>query len=182
MRKILLAIDGSDHSNRATRVPGELSAGLHIPGDVIIVVSDTSLVTAGLIREYARIEGIVISQRELLQARALTSSFKQPTQCVKPGARWEPPMLLPVRRLTKSSATPSGETPTASSWAPRLGRCGRFVHGQHLPQGGPPHRAHASDHRKGRRLFRCRLDHARIPGVSEPSDSPSCGPTNTGMP
>ncbi|HEX6301364.1 MAG TPA: universal stress protein [Acidimicrobiia bacterium] len=68
MKKVLLAIDGSDHSNRAARVAGELSAGLDVPVDVINVVSDTSLVTAGPIHEYARIEKITISQRELLQA------------------------------------------------------------------------------------------------------------------
>jgi nucleotide-binding universal stress UspA family protein len=67
MKKILLAIDGSDHSKRAAQVAGELSAGLHIPVDVVNVVSDATLVT-GPVDEYARIEKIAISQRELLKA------------------------------------------------------------------------------------------------------------------
>lgn len=68
MKKILLAIDGSDHSKRAAQVAGELSSGLHIPVDVVNVVSDATLVTAGPVHEYARIEKIAISQRELLKA------------------------------------------------------------------------------------------------------------------
>lgn len=68
MKKILLAIDGSDHSKRAAQVAGELSAGLRIPVDVVNVVSDATLVTAGPVHEYARIEKIALSQRELLQA------------------------------------------------------------------------------------------------------------------
>lgn len=68
MRKILLAIDGSGHSKRAARVAGELFAGLDVPVDVVNVVSDTVPVTAGQIEEYARVEKIVISHRELLQS------------------------------------------------------------------------------------------------------------------
>lgn len=68
MRKIPLAIDGSGHSKRAARVAGELFAGLDVPVDVVNVVSDTVPVTAGQIEEYARVEKIVISHRELLQS------------------------------------------------------------------------------------------------------------------
>lgn len=68
MNRILLAIDGSDHSERAARIAGELSGGLGIPVDVVNVVSESTLVTAGPIRDYARAEKIAISQRELLQA------------------------------------------------------------------------------------------------------------------
>lgn len=67
MNRILLAIDGSDHSERAARVAGELSGGLSVPVDIVNVVSDNTLVTAGPIHEYARIEKTAISQRELLQ-------------------------------------------------------------------------------------------------------------------
>lgn len=67
MKKILLAVDGSNHSNHAERVAGELSAAFDVPVDVINVVADTSLVTAGRIHEYARMEKIAISQRDLLQ-------------------------------------------------------------------------------------------------------------------
>ncbi len=67
MNMILLAIDGSDHSERAARVAGELSQGFGAPVDVVNVVSESSLVTAGPIQDYARAEKIAISQRELLQ-------------------------------------------------------------------------------------------------------------------
>lgn len=68
MKSILLAIDGSTHSERAARVAGELSAAFDVPVDVINVVSDAATVTAGPIQEYARIEKIAITQRELLQS------------------------------------------------------------------------------------------------------------------
>lgn len=68
MKRILLAIDGSSHSNRAAQVAGELSASLDVPVDVVNVVSDTASVSAGPIEEYARIEKIAISHRELLQS------------------------------------------------------------------------------------------------------------------
>lgn len=68
MKKILLAIDGSAHSKRAARVAGELSARFDVPVDIVNVVSNTASVTAGPIHEYARIEKIAISHRELLQS------------------------------------------------------------------------------------------------------------------
>ncbi|HEX6220227.1 MAG TPA: universal stress protein [Acidimicrobiia bacterium] len=68
MRKILLATDGSKHSARAAHTAGHLSSALAVPVDVINVVSDGALVTAGPIHEYARTEQIVITQRELLQS------------------------------------------------------------------------------------------------------------------
>lgn len=68
MKRILLAIDGSAHSERAARVAGELSAGLDVPVDVVNVVPNTASVSAGPIEEYARIEKIAISHRELLQS------------------------------------------------------------------------------------------------------------------
>jgi nucleotide-binding universal stress UspA family protein len=68
MNRILLAVDGSDHSERAARVAGELSAGLGIPVDVVNVVSESTLVNVSSMQDYARAEKIAISQRELLQA------------------------------------------------------------------------------------------------------------------
>ncbi|HUG08248.1 MAG TPA: universal stress protein [Acidimicrobiia bacterium] len=67
MNRILLGIDGSDHAERAARVAGELSRGLGVPVDVVNVVSESTLVTAGPIQGYARAEKIAISQSELLQ-------------------------------------------------------------------------------------------------------------------
>lgn len=68
MRKILLATDGSEHSVRAAHTAGQLSSAMQTPVDVINVVSDGALVTAGPIHEYARAEQIAITQRELLQS------------------------------------------------------------------------------------------------------------------
>ncbi|HUG31693.1 MAG TPA: universal stress protein [Acidimicrobiia bacterium] len=68
MNRILLAIDGSDHSERAALLAGELSGGMDAPVDVVNVVSESSLVTAGPIHDYARIEKTAISQRELLKS------------------------------------------------------------------------------------------------------------------
>lgn len=68
MKRILLAVDGSAHSKRAARVAGELSAGFDVPVDVVNVVSNTASVSAGQIEEYARIEKIAITHRELLQS------------------------------------------------------------------------------------------------------------------
>ena len=68
MNRILLAVDGSDHSERAARVAGELSAGLGLPVDVVNVVSESSWVNVGSMQDYARAEKIAINQRELLQA------------------------------------------------------------------------------------------------------------------
>jgi nucleotide-binding universal stress UspA family protein len=68
MNRILLAVDGSDHSERAAHVAGELSGGLGIPVDVVNVVSESTLVNVSSMQDYARAEKIAISQRELLQA------------------------------------------------------------------------------------------------------------------
>jgi nucleotide-binding universal stress UspA family protein len=68
MKKILLATDGSDHSARAAHTAGLLSSAIAIPVDVVNVVSDTALVTAGPIHDYARTEQIAITQRELLES------------------------------------------------------------------------------------------------------------------
>lgn len=47
MNRILLAVDGSDHSERAARVAGELSGGLGLPVDVVNVVSESPWVNVG---------------------------------------------------------------------------------------------------------------------------------------
>jgi nucleotide-binding universal stress UspA family protein len=68
MKRILLAVDGSDHSARAAQTAGEISAGLDIPVDVVHVVSDLINVSAPAIDGYAHIEQIAIQQRDLLKA------------------------------------------------------------------------------------------------------------------
>lgn len=71
MEMILLAVDGSDHSRRAAWLAGELSAALDARVLVVNVVSDRTMLTpatAGAILEYARIEKVAITQREIMQA------------------------------------------------------------------------------------------------------------------
>lgn len=67
MNEILLAVDGSEPSQRAAALAGELSTAMKVPVAVINVVPDAALVTSGSIREYARIEKVTITQRELLK-------------------------------------------------------------------------------------------------------------------
>ncbi|HEX6286785.1 MAG TPA: universal stress protein [Acidimicrobiia bacterium] len=68
MKKILLATDGSEHSIRAAETAGLLSSALDVMVDVINVVSDATLVTTGPIHEYARVEQVAMTQRELHEA------------------------------------------------------------------------------------------------------------------
>lgn len=68
MERILLAVDGSDHSARAADMAGELSHAFGAPVDVVHVVHENGLVTSASIQEYERVERVVISQRELLES------------------------------------------------------------------------------------------------------------------
>lgn len=68
MMRIVLAVDGSDHSLRAADMAGMLSKALVAPVHVLNVVPDSAVVTTGPIHEYARIEKVTITQRALLQS------------------------------------------------------------------------------------------------------------------
>ena len=68
MDRILLAVDGSDHSERATAVAGELSKCTGAVVDVVHVIPDRARVTAGAAYAYAQIEDIYVTERELLVA------------------------------------------------------------------------------------------------------------------
>ena len=68
MEKILLAVDGSQHASRACEMAGKLSGALGVPVDVVHVVHDGTLATSASVEEYARIEKVVITQRELLES------------------------------------------------------------------------------------------------------------------
>lgn len=71
MNKILLAVDSSEHSQRAANTAGELSAALDIPVVVVHVVPDSGpldLADDAAVREYARIEDVVVTQRDLLRS------------------------------------------------------------------------------------------------------------------
>lgn len=66
MKKILLAVDGSDHSMRAARMAGELSAHFDATVDIVNVVPEARL--AAPIAEYAELEHVYITQVELLKS------------------------------------------------------------------------------------------------------------------
>lgn len=68
MSKIVLATDGSEHALRAAETAGEFSRALDLPVDVISVVPEGTLTPARPVHEYARIENVIITQRDLLQA------------------------------------------------------------------------------------------------------------------
>jgi len=68
MKRILLATDGSEHSARAAVTAGLLSSAVEMAVDVVNVVPDARLATAGPIHEYARAEQITITHRELLES------------------------------------------------------------------------------------------------------------------
>lgn len=69
MERILLAVDGSEHSRRAASVAGELSSSLRVPVFVLHVVPERVFVaTQGLAEEYAQIERIDLSHQSILEA------------------------------------------------------------------------------------------------------------------
>jgi nucleotide-binding universal stress UspA family protein len=69
MERILLAVDGSEHSRRAASVAGELSSCLRVPVFVLHVVPERVFVpTQGLAEEYAQIERIDLSHQNILEA------------------------------------------------------------------------------------------------------------------
>jgi len=69
MDRILLAIDGSEYSMRAAALSGELSERLGAIVDIINVVSDATMIRpTGVFGEYAQLENVVITQRDLLKS------------------------------------------------------------------------------------------------------------------
>jgi nucleotide-binding universal stress UspA family protein len=69
MERILLAIDGSEHSRRAASLAGELSSCLRVPVFVLHVVPERVFAsTRGLAEEYAQIERVDLSHQNLLDA------------------------------------------------------------------------------------------------------------------
>ena len=67
MERLLLAVDGSDHSERAATVAGELSRCLKTYVDIVHVVPERISRTTGPIHEYAKIEEVYITQRDLME-------------------------------------------------------------------------------------------------------------------
>lgn len=66
MKRILLAVDGSDHSMRAARMAGQLSSHFDATVDIINVVPEARL--AAPISEYAELEHVYVTQRDLLRS------------------------------------------------------------------------------------------------------------------
>lgn len=68
MDRILLAVDGSDHAHRAATFAGRLSACLGARVDVLHVVPDRTIGPPDVLKEYARLENVYVSEREILEA------------------------------------------------------------------------------------------------------------------
>lgn len=68
MRKILLAVDGSEHSARAATFAGELSRKLGASVVVLNVVNEARMMTPSVVAEYAELENAYITQRDLLES------------------------------------------------------------------------------------------------------------------
>lgn len=68
MKKILLAVDGSEHSERAATFAGELSRYYGAPVIVLNVVSEARMFTPTVVAEYAALENTYITQRDLLES------------------------------------------------------------------------------------------------------------------
>lgn len=68
MERILLAVDGSEHSMSAATLAGEISFRFGIPVDVLNVVPEGMPVVPGAVHEYAQLEHVHVTQRELLKS------------------------------------------------------------------------------------------------------------------
>ena len=68
MKRILLAVDGSDHSDRAADFAGRLSGVLNIPVDVVNVVPATERVSLDSARDYEHAEGVTVTRNDLLRS------------------------------------------------------------------------------------------------------------------
>lgn len=68
MERILLAVDGSDHSMRAAGMAGQLSKHFGTPVDIINVVPESKALVSGAVHEYAQLENVYITERELLKS------------------------------------------------------------------------------------------------------------------
>ena len=68
MERIVLAVDGSDHSMKAAELAGELSSRFNALVDVLNVVRDDAPIVPGAVHEYAQLEKLTITQRDLMQS------------------------------------------------------------------------------------------------------------------
>ena len=102
MAKIVLATDGSEHALRAAEVAGELSRALDLPVDTINVVHEGTLSPVRPVHEYARMENVIITQRELLQSIGSEAVAKAAARVAEAGGRVDETEVLigtPAREI-----------------------------------------------------------------------------------
>ncbi|MGA8038824.1 MAG: universal stress protein [Acidimicrobiia bacterium] len=68
MQSILLAVDGSEHSDRAAHLAAELSRAFGAYVDVIHVVQERVILPAGAIHEYGRLENLYLTEKDVLES------------------------------------------------------------------------------------------------------------------
>ncbi|MDH3249390.1 MAG: universal stress protein [Acidimicrobiia bacterium] len=64
---IVLAVDGSEHSDRAAAFAGQLSAWSGEVVDIVHVVHEPDVIPAAVMREYSNLEHVYVSQRDMLE-------------------------------------------------------------------------------------------------------------------
>jgi nucleotide-binding universal stress UspA family protein len=64
---IVLAVDGSEHSDRAAEFAGRLSAWSGDVVDVLHVVHEPDVIPAAVMSEYSHLEHVYVSQRDVLE-------------------------------------------------------------------------------------------------------------------
>ncbi|HEY5650968.1 MAG TPA: universal stress protein [Acidimicrobiia bacterium] len=67
-KTIVLAVDGSEHSDRAATFAGELSKWSDGVVDILHVVHEPDVIPASVLREYSNMENIYVSQRDMLES------------------------------------------------------------------------------------------------------------------
>jgi nucleotide-binding universal stress UspA family protein len=102
MTRIVLATDGSEHALRAAETAGLLSRALDLPVDIINVVPEGTLSPTQPVHEYARIENVIITQRELLQGIGAEAVAKAAARVGEAGGSVEETEVLigsPARQI-----------------------------------------------------------------------------------
>lgn len=66
-RTIVLAVDGSEHSDRAAKFAGELSNWSGGVVDILHVVHEPDVIPAAVMREYSNLENVYVTQRDVLE-------------------------------------------------------------------------------------------------------------------
>jgi nucleotide-binding universal stress UspA family protein len=64
---IVLAVDGSEHSDRAAAFAGQLSKWSDEVVDILHVVHEPDVIPASVMREYSSLEHVYVSQRDMLE-------------------------------------------------------------------------------------------------------------------